>query len=97
MRRNTVTDLLRAEVSRPRAADLSFVLGVMQAVEKRRLYARASRLVVGGLLVVLALAVTAPWIETIAASLTPAIPALVLTATGLCGLYLARKQFGFFQ
>ncbi len=97
MRRNTVTDLLRAEQPRPRPADLGFVLNVMQAVEKRRLYIRAARLVVCGLIAILALAVTAPWIEVIAASLTPAVPALALTATGLCALYVMRKQLGLFH
>lgn len=97
MRKNTVTDLLRMDTSRPRTADMGFVLSVMQAIEKRRLYAQVTQLCCAGLAAVLVLAAIAPWMDAIVSAISPALPIMTATATGLFLLYMLRRKIGLFS
>jgi hypothetical protein len=97
MRRNTVTDLLRAEAPRPRTADMGFVLSVMQAIEKRRLYAQVVQLGLAGLAAVLILAAVAPWVDVVVSTVLPALPVLMATASGLFLIYMLRRKIGLFS
>lgn len=97
MMRKAVTDLLKDDLklteAQSGAPDLAFVLGVIQAIEKRRLYVRLGQIAVMGLGVMAILGLVAPYADEIIRPLMPALPALIATAGGLCSLHTLRRQF----